>query len=60
MKRYLVRVEYSGFEKVWVEADSREEAIYRVTDTIDLEDVEMFCEKCYPVESYARKTKGEN
>lgn len=26
MKRYLVRVEYSGFEKVWVDADDAEEA----------------------------------
>lgn len=57
---YRVQVEIKGYVDCYVEADSREEAIYRVMDTIDLEDVEMFCEKCYPVESYARKTKGEN
>lgn len=57
---YRVQVEIKGCVDRYVAADSREEAIFRVMNTIDLEDVELFCEKCYPVEAYAQKTKGEN
>lgn len=35
MKRYLVRVEYSGFEKVWVEAEDEDEAQEIAIDRID-------------------------
>ena len=53
---YRVQVEIKGC----VAADNREDAIHRAMDIIDLEDVELFCEKCYPVEEYACKVKGEN
>lgn len=53
---YRVQVEIKGC----VDADNREDAIDRLMGIITLDDVEMFCEKCYPVETYARKTKGEN
>lgn len=35
MKRYLVRVEYSGFEKVWVEAEDADEAMDLASDEVD-------------------------
>lgn len=35
MKRYLVRVEYSGFEKVWVEAEDVDEAMDLASDEVD-------------------------
>lgn len=35
MKRYLVRVEYSGFEQVWVEADDADEAMDLASDEVD-------------------------
>lgn len=57
---YRVQVEIKGCVDCYVAADNREDAIHRVMDTIDLEDVELFCEKCYPVEEYARKVRGEN
>lgn len=57
---YRVQVEVKGCVDCYAEADSREEAIFRVMDGITLDDVELFCEKCYPVEAYARKTKGES
>ena len=57
---YRVQVEIKGYVDRYIAADNKEDAIDRAMMTIDLEDVEMFCEKCYPVESYARKTKGEN
>lgn len=57
---YRVQVEIKGYVDRYIAADNREDAIDRAMMTIDLEDVEMFCEKCYPVEQYARKMKGEN
>lgn len=57
---YRVQVEIKGYVDRYIAADNREDAIDRAMMTIDLEDVEMFCENCYPVEAYARKTKGEN
>ena len=57
---YRVQVEIKGYVDRYVAAENMEDAMHRVMDTIDLEDVELFCEKCYPVESYARKIKGEN
>ena len=57
---YRVQVEIKGCVDRYIAADNREDAIDRAMMTIDLEDVEMFCEKCYPVEAYARKMKGEN
>lgn len=57
---YRVQVEVKGYVDRYIAADSREEAISRAIDLVDLEDVELFCEKCYPVETYARKVKGEN
>lgn len=57
---YRVQVEIKGYVDRYVEGDNIAHAINRVMETIDLGDVEMFCEKCYPVESYARKVKGEN
>ena len=57
---YRVQVEIKGCVDCYVDADSREDAIDRLMGIITLDDVEMFCEKCYPVETYARKTKGEN
>lgn len=35
MKKYLVRVEYSGFEKVWVEAEDANEAMDLASDEVD-------------------------
>lgn len=35
MKRYLVRVEYSGFEKVLVEAEDADEAMDLASDEVD-------------------------
>lgn len=35
MKRYLVCVEYSGFEKVWVEAEDADEAMDLASDEVD-------------------------
>lgn len=35
MKRYLVRVEYSGFEEVWVEAEDADEAMDLASDEVD-------------------------
>lgn len=57
---YRVQVEVKGYVDRYIAADNMEDAIDRVMETIGLEDVEMFCEKCYPVEPYARKVKGEN
>lgn len=57
---YRVQVEIKGCVDRYVAADNREDAIHRAMDIIDLEDVELFCEKCYPVEEYACKVKGEN
>lgn len=57
---YRVQVEIKGCVDRYVAAANREDAIHRVMDTIDLEDVELFCGKCYPVEEYACKVKGEN
>lgn len=34
MKRYCVRVEYGGFEKVWVDADDAEEAKDLASDEV--------------------------
>lgn len=57
---YRVQVEVKGYVDRYIAADSREEAIFRAMDLVDLEDVELFCENCYPVEQWARKQKGEN
>lgn len=35
MKRYCVRVEYSGFKKVWVEAEDADEAMDLASDEVD-------------------------
>lgn len=35
MKRYLVRVEYSGFEEAWVEAEDADEAMDLASDEVD-------------------------
>ena len=34
MKKYLVRVEYSGFKKVWVEAEDVDEAMDLASDEV--------------------------
>lgn len=47
MKRYCVRVEYSGFKKVWVEAEDEDEAmdlatdevVAKIYDTVNLDDI---------------------
>lgn len=35
MKRYCVHVEYSGFKKVWVEAEDADEAMDLASDEVD-------------------------
>lgn len=35
MKRYCVRVEYSGFKRVWVEAEDADEAMDLASDEVD-------------------------
>ena len=34
MKRYCVQVEYSGYEKVWVEAEDADEAMDLASDEV--------------------------
>lgn len=46
MKRYCVRVEYSGFKKVWVEAEDEDEAQNIVLDSIDWDDLDISIEEC--------------
>lgn len=65
MKRYCVRVEYSGFKKVWVEAEDEDEAQEIAIDRIDWGDVEFSCEECEEIKNnshkkYKIKAKGEN
>lgn len=60
MKKYRVGIKISGYVERRVEAEDEDEAQEIAIDRIDWGDVELFCEKCCPVEEYACKVKGEN
>ena len=64
MSKYRVCIEVSGRVERYVEAENGEKAQDIVIDSIDWDDVELYCDECYEVKDnphrrYRVKTKGE-